>query len=180
MRGVCCGDAGDRVCGVMLKSGVTFLRRHAAGPRRSRAVPSLADGRRPVVSPMASRAECGTPSRALPEAATPTRRSRLIGTVLARRRVVIVWGSRAIASRRCALIVVSVLAPPSPCRVGFHPPALPPTVPSGAADSSTSVSAFADDLLWSCACGSRSESQRSSISHHFSKAACSARSFVFR
>lgn len=180
MRGVCCGVDSNGLCGVVVKAESLICDDTPPVPRRSRAVPSLADGSRPVVSPMASRAECGTPSRALTEAATPTRRSRLIGTVLARRRVVIVWGSRAIASRRCALLVVSVLAPPSPCRVGFHPPALPPVVPSGAADSATSVSAFAEDLLWSRACGSRSESQRSSSSHHFSKAVCSARSFVFR
>lgn len=149
-------------------SGVAFCADTPPVLRRSRAVPSLA-----LVKGQwcrLRRRERSAAHRRGPrrEAATPTRRSRQIGTVLARWRVVTVWGSRAIASRRCALIVVSVLAPPSPCRVGFHPPALPPTVPSGAADSSTSVPAIAGDSLRSTRCRHRSVTQRSSINNYFS------------
>lgn len=156
MREDFCGDAGDRPRGgrpeersVFFADTPPVLRRGAAYRVRPIVVGRWCRLRRREWSAAHRR---GTRR----EAATPTRRSRQIGTVLSRWRVVTVWGSRAIASRRCALIVASVLAPPSPRRVGFHPPALPPTVPSGAADSSASVLAVTRDSLRSTRCHHRS------------------------
>ena len=91
MRSVCCGESGERKRGVRAQK-AEWLFCADTPPVLRRGAELCAEcglGERPVVSPPASKAECGTPSRASQEAATP-RWSRRIGTVLSRRRVVTV------------------------------------------------------------------------------------------